>query len=324
MKIANIEIPGKAVLAPLAGITDLPFRLICKELGASLVYTEMISSEGLIRRQPATVSVIESAEKERPVSFQIFGSKPDSMARAAAMLADKGADIIDINMGCPVKKVIRNRSGAALMRDIEAAERMVKAVVAASSVPVTVKIRTGWTAAEFVAVEFAKAFEAAGAAAIAVHGRNAKQGFSGVADWTAIKAVKDAVSIPVIGNGDVTDAASAKRMIDETGCDSVMIGRGALGNPWIFRDINQYLSDGTMPEPPTPAERGEMLLRHMRAVVARHVMPYGIHAMRKHAAWYSKGLDGAAEFRRRIFTAETMTEFEGSVEDFFAVSSFKA
>jgi len=324
MKIGNVEIKGKVVLAPLAGITDLPFRLICKELGAALVYTEMISAEGLIRRQGGTLGITDSDPYERPVSFQLFGKKPESMAEAARMLAGLGADIVDINMGCPVKKVVGGGSGAALMKDIKTASGIIRAVVEASGVPVTVKLRTGWTSQEFVAPEFAKAAEDAGAAAVAVHGRHAKQGFSGVADWSAIRAVKDAVEIPVIGNGDITNANEAARMMDETGCDLVMIGRGALGNPWIFREVNGLLTTGEVHAPPTIQEKGEMLLRHLRAVVARDGERTGVFAMRKHAAWYSKGVIGCAEFRRNVNYAGTLAEVEDIVAGFFGLMAGKA
>ncbi|MBI5191756.1 MAG: tRNA dihydrouridine synthase DusB [Nitrospirae bacterium] len=322
MFIGNIEINGVSVLAPLAGITDLPFRLICREMGAALVYTEMISCEGLIRRQPATVDVCASVPEERPVSFQLFGGKPASMAEAARILSGQGADIVDINMGCPVKKVVRNGSGSALLKDLARAEEMIKRTVAASSVPVTVKIRTGWEKTDFVAVEFARMAEASGAAAVAVHGRYAKQGFSGHADWTSIARVKEAVGIPVMGNGDVLSAHDAKRMLDTTGCDLVMIGRGALGNPWIFREVEAYIATGVLPAPPTVTERGDMLLAHLNAVVARmRNKVVGVKLMRKHAAWYSKCMNGAAEFRRVVNHVETVEAFTEAVEGFFTAGA---
>lgn len=317
MKIGNVKIQGKAVLAPLAGITDLPFRLLCKEQGAALVYTEMISAEGLIRRQPATVDILESRSEEKPIAFQLFGRKPDSMAEAARIICGRGADLIDINMGCPVKKVVRGGSGAALLKDLNEAVAVIKAVVSASSVPVTIKVRAGWSPSTFVAAELAKAAEDAGVAAIAVHGRYASQGFSGHADWSTIKAVKDAVSIPVMGNGDVLTGMDAKRMLDETGCDLVMAGRGALGNPWIFREINECLESENTGFHPDRAERGEMLLRHMRMVTARAGEVAGVRVMRKHAAWYSKGVHGSPAFRNRINHALEIKEFEEAVEEFF-------
>jgi tRNA-dihydrouridine synthase B len=316
--IGSVAITGVGVLAPLAGITDLPFRLICKEQGAALVYTEMISAEGLIRRQKGTEQITETVPAEKPVAFQLFGRRPASMADAARIICTLGADIIDINMGCPVRKVVKGGSGAALLRDVREAEVLIRAVVeAASPVPVTVKLRTGWDASDFVAADVARAAEALGVAAVAVHGRYARQGFSGRADWSAIRAVKQAVNIPVIGNGDVTCASDAKRMTEETGCDMVMVGRGALGNPWIFREINGYLSDGNLPASPSAGERGEMLMRHLKMVVARDGERHGIRVMRKHAAWYSKGLIGSPEFRRVINHVETLAAFDEAVADFF-------
>ncbi|HLB25334.1 MAG TPA: tRNA dihydrouridine synthase DusB [Nitrospirota bacterium] len=318
MKIGNVDIPGKGVLAPLAGITDLPFRLLCKEQGAALVYTEMISSEGLVRGQKGSREMMETRPEERPVAFQIFGKRPDAMAEAARVAASSGADIVDINMGCPVRKVVSSGSGAALLKDVREAERLIKAVVKACPAPVTVKIRTGWGASDFVAVELARAAEAVGAAAVAVHGRHASQGFSGAADWTAIRAVKDAVGIPVIGNGDVLSGHDAKRMLDETGCDFVMIGRGALGNPWLFREVDAYVGKDGPASAPSVKERGETLLRHLEMVVERRGEAVGVRMMRKHAAWYSKGLPGSPEFRRTINSACTASGFRQAAQEFFS------
>jgi len=317
MKIGNVEITGNTVLAPLAGITDLPFRLICRRMGAALVYTEMISAEGLIREQKATVSITKTDPAERPVVFQIFGSRPQSMAYAARRCAELGADMVDINMGCPVRKVTKGGSGAALLKDTGLAHEVASAAVEASPVPVTVKIRTGWTASEFVASGLAMALESAGVSAVAVHGRYAKQGFSGEADWSAIRRVKEAVGIPVIGNGDVRSGEDAERMIAETGCDLVMIGRGALGNPWIFSEAEARLAPGGSFTPPTPRERGEVLLEHLHGVVGYAGERAGVRMMRKHGAWYSKGLAGAPDFRRLINTTETVSGYEGAVMGFF-------
>jgi tRNA-dihydrouridine synthase B len=317
MNIGNVEISGRTVLAPLAGITDLPFRLICKRMGASLVYTEMISAEGLIREQRATVSITKTDPAERPVAFQIFGNRPQSMAYAAKRCAELGADIVDINMGCPVRKVTKGGSGAALLKDTGLAMEVAGAVVEASPVPVTVKVRTGWTASEFVAAELARSFESAGVSAVAVHGRYAKQGFSGDADWSAIRRVREVVGIPVIGNGDVRTGEDAERMAAETGCDLVMIGRGALGNPWIFTDAQARLSGTGSYTPPTPRERGEVLIEHLRGVVGYAGERAGVRMMRKHGAWYSKGLTGAPDFRRLINKAETVAGYEDAVRGFF-------
>ena len=317
MKIGSVEIPGRTALAPMAGITGLPFRLICRELGAALVYTELISAEGLTRKNAPTQDIMETDPLDKPVAFQIFGSRPAAMARAATIACEYGADIVDINMGCPVKKVVKSGSGSGLLRDLGLAEEIIRAVIGASRVPVTVKMRTGWNADDFVAASLAKAAEEAGAAAVAVHGRYAKQGFSGHADWSAIRRVKEAVGIPVIGNGDVASGPDAKRMMDETGCDMVMVGRAMLGNPWVFREVEHYLATGEHAEPPTLAERGTMLMRHMHAVVARMGEHYGVRYMRKHAAWYSKSFEGSAEFRRTINHVETAAAFEDAASEFF-------
>jgi len=319
-KIGDIEINGRSVLAPLAGITDLPYRLICKRYGASLVYTEMISAEGLIRDGEKTVLITESDPSERPVAFQIFGSKPDSMGEAARRLSGAGADIIDINMGCPVRKVLKSGSGSALLKDMDKARSVIRAVVKAGSAPVTVKLRRGWYATDFVAADYAKMAEDEGAAALAVHGRYAKQGFAGHADWDAIRRVKEAVGIPVIGNGDVQRAEDAVRMVEETGCDAVMVGRGALGNPWVFREIEAALAGSAVPERPSPEERGALLVEHLRFVVSRAGEYIGVRQMRKHGAWYAKGMRGAAEFRRRINHAETADAFEEAVREFFVAA----
>lgn len=317
MNIGNVEINGRAVLAPLAGITDLPFRMVCKRFGAALVYTEMISCEGLVRIQKRTLGITATVPSERPVNFQIFGNNIEAMARAAAACSTIGADLVDINMGCPVRKVVKGRSGSALLKDLDHSVKLIRAVVDASSVPVTIKVRTGWGAADFVAAELAVAAQEAGVAAVAVHGRYALQGFSGKADWSAIRRVKESVTIPVIGNGDIHGARDAARMIEETGCDLVMVGRAALGNPWIFRDINEYIETGVTPEPPSLYEKGEVLLDHMRAMVAAIGEKFGIQLMRKHGAWYSRGYHGSSGFRQVINHAGTMTEFEDAVNGFF-------
>lgn len=306
------------VLAPMAGITDLPFRIICRELGAGLVYSEMVSAEALIRNQGKTFTLLRSDPAEKPVAFQIFGSRPASMAAAARILSQRPLDCIDINMGCPVPKVLKSGSGSALLRDLTLAREIMDAVVGASAVPVTVKIRLGWDANSIIALDLAQAAEAAGVAAVTIHGRTRTQGFSGSADWSMIKAVKDAVGIPVIGNGDVRSGPDAGKMRDETGCDGIMIGRACQGNPWIFREAKQYLETGTPPAPPTPQEKEETIHRHLQEIVALRGEHVGVREMRKHLCWYSKGLPGGAEFRTRVNQLTKVNEVKEEVTAFFA------
>jgi len=300
MDIRDVLKNNPLVLAPMAGITDFPFRMICKEMGAGLVYSEMLSVEALVREHKRTFGMLHTDTRERPVVFQIFGSKPESMAEAAQIVSLGEVDFIDINMGCPVPKVLRSGAGSALMRDLGLATEIMAAVVGASSVPVTVKIRLGWDAQNIVAVDFARAAERTGIVAVTVHGRTKAQGFSGTADWGMIKVVKDSVGIPVIGNGDVRSGMDARRMIDETGCDGVMIGRAIEGNPWIFREAKQYLETGVVPPLPTLDERKSIMLRHLNDMVRLAGEDIGVLEMRKHLSWYTKGLQGGAEFRERI------------------------
>ena len=306
------------VLAPMAGITDLPFRIICRELGAGLVFSEMVSAEALIRNQGKTFTLLRSDPAEKPVAFQIFGSRPASMAAAARILSQRPLDCIDINMGCPVPKVLKSGSGSALLRDLTLAREIMDAVVEASAVPVTVKIRLGWDGNSIIALDLARAAEAAGVAAITVHGRTRTQGFSGRADWSMIKAVKDAVGIPVIGNGDVRSGPDAGKMRDETGCDGIMIGRACQGNPWIFREAKQFLETGALPAPPAPQEKEETIHRHLREIVALRGEQVGVREMRKHLCWYSKGLPGGAEFRTRVNQLSTVDAVNEEVTAFFA------
>lgn len=306
------------VLAPMAGITDLPFRIICRELGAGLVYSEMVSAEALIRNQGKTFTLLRSDPAEKPVAFQIFGSRPASMAAAARILSQRPLDCIDINMGCPVPKVLKSGSGSALLRDLTLAREIMDAVVGASAVPVTVKIRLGWDANSIIALDLAQAAEAAGVAAVTIHARTRTQGFSGSADWSMIKAVKDAVGIPVIGNGDVRSGPDAGKMRDETGCDGIMIGRACQGNPWIFREAKQYLETGTPPAPPTPQEKEKTIHRHLQEIVALRGEHVGVREMRKHLCWYSKGLPGGAEFRTRVNQLTKVDEVKEEVTAFFA------
>ena len=317
MQIREILNNNPLVLAPMAGITDFPFRRICKELGAGLVFSEMVSVEALIREHKRTHGMLHTDPAERPVVFQIFGSKPASMAEAAHIVSQGAVDFIDINMGCPVPKILKSGAGSALLRDIGLAKDIMAAVVGASKVPVTVKIRLGWDARNIVAVDIAQAAEAAGIAAVTVHGRTKVQGFSGQADWNMIRTVKRSVNIPVIGNGDVRTAQDSKRIMDETGCDGVMIGRAIQGYPWIFREAKHYLETGIVPAPPTLEERQAVMLRHLRDMAGLAGEDVGVREMRKHLCWYTKGLHDGAEFRTRINHLVRVADTKKAIEDFF-------
>lgn len=305
------------VLAPMAGITDLPFRIICREMGAGIVYSEMVSVEALIRDQRRTFSMLATDPRERPVAFQVFGCKPASLAAAARILSERDIDIIDINMGCPVPKVLKSGAGSALLRDLGLAREIMEAVVGSSKKPVTVKIRLGWDAKSIVACDLARTAEAAGVAAIAVHARTKAMGFSGNADWSMIRAVKEAVAMPVIGNGDVRTAQDARRMLDETGCDGVMIGRAIEGNPWIFREARAYLETGRVPAHPTLGERQAVMLRHLGDVTALQGENIGVREMRKHLCWYTKGLPGGGEFREQVNHLSTIGDVTNAIAGYF-------
>lgn len=317
MQISEILKNNPLVLAPMAGITDFPFRGICKEFGAGLVFSEMVSAEALIREHKRTHTMLHTDPTERPVVFQIFGSKPASMAEAAHIVSQGDVDFIDINMGCPAPKILKSGAGSALLRDLGLVKEIMSAVVGASKVPVTVKIRLGWDAKSIVAVDVAHAAEAAGLAAVTVHARTKAQGFSGHADWGMIKVVKKSVGIPIIGNGDVRSGQDAKRMMDETGCDGVMIGRAIQGYPWIFREAKQYLETGVAPAPPSPEERRAIMLRHLNDMIKLLGEDVGVREMRKHLCWYTKGLHGGAEFRTRINHLAKLKEVQREIEEYF-------
>lgn len=316
MQIGTVKLANPVILAPMAGVTDLPFRLLVKEMGCGLVYTEMVSDKGLIYQNEHTLDMLRIDERERPVALQIFGSEPEPMAKAAKIVEKAGADIIDINMGCPTLKIVKNGEGSALMRTPELAYSIIASVVDAVRIPVTVKIRKGWNDSSVNAVEMAILAEKAGAAAISVHGRTREQFYSGEADWSIIKAVKENVSIPVNGNGDVRSPEDAMRLLTETGCDGIMIGRAAQGNPWLFRQVTHYLTTGELLPGPTMAERFEMTLRHLEMLVAYKGEHIGIREMRRHAAWYTKGLPHSAELRLRFNQAETREDFTAVLNEF--------
>ena len=310
MKIGNVNLANPYILAPMAGVTDLPFRLLCKEQGAGLLCMEMISAKALQYKNKNTKALLAIHPEEYPVSLQLFGSDPKIMSEMAKMIEELPFQILDINMGCPVPKVVRNGEGSALMKNPKLVEEIITKTARAIRKPVTVKIRKGFDESHVNAVEIAKIAEASGAAAVAVHGRTREQYYSGKADWDIIRQVKEAVKIPVIGNGDVTSAESADAIMRETGCDGVMIGRGAQGNPWIFSEMITYEETGVLPERPSLEEIRDMMLRHARLQLKYKGEFIGIREMRKHVAWYTKGLKGSAKLREEINRVESYQELE--------------
>ena len=310
MKIGNVTIDNPYILAPMAGVTDLPFRLLCKEQGAGLVCMEMVSAKAITFHNKNTQELMEIDERERPVSLQLFGSDPDIMAQAAAMIEERPFDILDINMGCPVPKVAGNGEGSALMKDPQRVAQIVRSVSQAVKKPVTVKIRKGFDQDHVNAVEIAKICEASGAAAVAVHGRTRDQYYSGKADWDIIRQVKEAVRIPVIGNGDITSPQLAREMMEQTGCDGVMIARGARGNPWIFSRILEWERTGEDPGRPPAEEIVSVILRHARMLIDCKGEFTGIREMRKHVAWYTAGMKHSAKLRGAVNGTASYEELE--------------
>ncbi len=305
MRIGSVEVPDAPILAPMAGVTDLPFRVLCREQGAGLVCMEMVSAKAISFGNRNTKELLNIDEREHPVSLQLFGSEPELMGSVAAQIEDLPFDILDVNMGCPVPKVVKNGEGSALMRDPKRAGQIVRALVSSVKKPVTVKIRSGFDEDHINAVEIARIAEDAGASAVTVHARTREQYYSGKADWDLIRQVSEAVSIPVIGSGDVVSPETAKQMLEQTGCAQVMIGRAARGNPWIFGRVAEYLRTGTDPGRPSQEEILQMILRHTRMLTAYKGEHTGVCEMRKHVAWYTAGLPGSSKLRRQVNEADT-------------------
>ena len=310
LKIGNVELSNPYILAPMAGVTDLPFRLLCKEQGAGLLCMEMVSAKAIQYNNKNTKALLEIHPEEEPVSLQLFGSDPEVISEIAKRIEELPFAILDINMGCPVPKIVRNGEGSALMNQPKLVHEIVRKTVKAIQKPVTVKIRKGFNDESINAVEIAKIIEDAGGAAVAVHGRTREQYYSGKADWNIIRQVKEAVSIPVIGNGDVVSGESALAMMEQTGCDGVMIGRGAQGNPWIFSELREYERTGQMPKRPSNEELKKMMLRHAKLQMQYKGDYLGIREMRKHVAWYTTGLPNSAKLRGEINAVESYAELE--------------
>lgn len=317
-KIGNVLIENKIVLAPMADVSNTSYRKIIKSMGAGLIYAEMVSDKAMFYDNEKTIALLKHSNEERPIVQQIFGSDVESFVVAAQKIMKiMNPDIIDINMGCPVPKVaVRSQAGSALLKDVDKVKKIVSAVVGAVSVPVTVKIRSGWDEKSINAIEIAKACEEAGASAIAVHPRTRAQGYGGKANWQIIKDVKESVNIPVIGNGDVTSCYLAKQMLEETGCDAVMIGRGIIGNPWLIKECVEYLKDGKEPVPVTPQEKMNMLKKHYEYLVNDKSERQAILEIRNHAIWYVKGLPRSKEIKGEIFSTKTGIELFKIIDEY--------
>lgn len=317
LKIGSLELSNPLLMAPLSGISNLPFRLLAKEQGCAMVCTEMVSAEGLIRNRKNAERFLKSCPEERPLAVQVFGSRPEVMAEAARVVEDYGADVLDINMGCPVKKVVRSGAGAALLRNLERAKEIIQAVRNGISIPLTVKIRLGWDSKSINYLETARMAEDCGVDALILHGRTRAQGYDFKADWGGITRARENLKIPLIGSGDLTSPEAIVKFFSQTGCPGAMIGRGALGNPWIFRQT-LCLLEGREPEGPSLREKEATILRHLKMIVQMHGEIHGCREFRKHLIWYTRGLRGSADFRFRISAWQMASEMAEEIQEYFA------